>query len=119
MIRHSDSIGKETRWSLYSLVSAAALVVLHSIHWLALPILLGAAAEVAHHHHGAAQPDSRLLQALTAAVWIVNAAGAYFAIRQLSAAWRGWSSRSYVTYLICAVSIAVLLVACYSILTLG
>jgi hypothetical protein len=120
--RNIHPVGKETKWSFYSLASLAAVVLLHGIHWLALPVLAGSAAEMASHHHqhqhSAAGSGGVWPAVLTAGLWIANAGGVYFAVRQLAAAGREWRRRSLRTYLFSAVSIGVLLVAVYSFLAL-
>ncbi|WP_438447817.1 hypothetical protein [Gorillibacterium sp. sgz5001074] len=121
MERNAAVMAKGSRWSVYSLISAAAVIILHSIHWLLLPVLLGTATEMAHHHHhGSGSSNGWLPAALIAAVWVANVLGAYFAVRQLTAAWRGRDRRSAGTYVCCAISVGVLAVAAVSaVLSLG
>lgn len=88
-LRHRS---QEAKYSLLSMLSLAGVLILHFIHWLAAPFMIGVAAEMHAHHHGSGGEggggDSLLLSSLMMLLYIVNVVSVYFAVRQLIAAFR-------------------------------
>lgn len=113
------------KYSLLAIVSLIATLILHVLHWLLTPLLIGAAVDAAaaadhsHHHIAARNEQSPSLLKLVSFVLIaLNAAAVYFAVRQLLLAWKERDRATRHTRLCSAASIAALGAALYTILTL-
>ncbi|UUZ78818.1 hypothetical protein LJK88_26435 [Paenibacillus sp. P26] len=112
MLHKIRFMGKETKYSALSVLSLAAVFLLHLVHWLAAPSLMGAAAVGMHmeHQHDMGGSGSTLMQLLMLVVFIVNLVSMYFAGRRLSLAWKNRSGATHRTYLCSFVSVGVLCV---------
>jgi ABC-type multidrug transport system permease subunit len=111
-------VGKHARWSALSLVSIVPVILLHLVHWLVSPLLVGAAADMHAHHQSSAGSGSGLMDFLLIAVLAANAVSAYFAIRQLVYAWRERKQSTFHSYVCSAVSISVLTIGIYTVFVL-
>lgn len=120
MLHKIRFMGKETKYSALSVLSLAAVFLLHLVHWLAAPLLMGAAAVGMHmeHQHDMGGSGSTLMQLLMMVVFIVNLVSMYFAGRQLSLAWKNRSGATHRTYLCSFVSVGVLCVGVFTALSL-
>jgi hypothetical protein len=114
-------MGKETKYSALSVLFLAAVILFHLIHWLSVPMLIGAAAETQMHthmhHQGAAGGSPLLLQLLLPAIIVLNVISAVYAARQLTMAWKKRSSVSTHSYVCSAVSLGAIGMAIYSTLS--
>lgn len=110
-------LGKETKYSALSVLSFTGIILLHLVHWLAAPMLMGAAAQMQMHHHGMGGSGSSLLQLLLPALVIVNLFGTYFAVRQLWLAWKNRRSSTHRTYWCSLVSLGVLGMGIYTVVS--
>jgi len=108
------ALGTEMNYAILSGFSVFLVFILHLIHWLMAPILLGAL-EMHEHHHGGGEPLSVQTILFTVALLAVNGAGMYFAVRQLMLAWKQ-RKRGMHTYICCSISMVVLIVGIYSII---
>ena len=123
MVRKIREMRKENRFEVYSAASLGGMLLLHLAHWLSMPLLLGAAAEMKAHRHamsgmGGGGTGFIVMNTIMLAVFIVNLIGMYYAVRQLSHAWKHRSGFSKHTCLCCALSAGVLGIGLYTTLTL-
>lgn len=112
-LRH---MGVESKYSALSFLALIAVVCLHAVHWLAAPLLLGAAEEIQmnHHHMNMTREGSVWMETLMVALFFINLVSMYYAVRQLLLAWDKRSNRTRHTYLCSTVSAIVLLVGIYT-----
>jgi hypothetical protein len=109
-------MGLELKYTAISGLSMLLVLTLHAVHWLSVPMLAGAM-EMQGHHHGMAIDASSHMELFTALLLLVNAAGMYFAVRQLAMVWKRRNG-GFHTYICSAVSVGVLAVGIYSMLSL-
>lgn len=112
-----------SRNSMLSVYSAAGVAALHLVHYLAAPILMGSAAELHASHHGmghesASGGSSLMMNVLMLLLFVVNLASMYYAARQLSEAYRQRSRFTKHTLLCSSISILILVIGIYTIITL-
>ncbi|GMK42156.1 hypothetical protein PCCS19_52150 [Paenibacillus sp. CCS19] len=112
-----------SRNATLSVYSAAGAAALHLVHYLSAPILLGSAAEMHAGHHGmgheaAGDGSSLMMNILMLLLFVINLVGMYFAGRQLSEAYRQRSRFTQHTMLCSGISLLVLAVGIYTIITL-
>lgn len=121
MLRKLRGMGKEIHYTGLSFVSLLAVVLLHLVHWLAAPLLLGAAAGIHMNHHadmgGASSGSGNIVMGvLMLALFLINLVSMFYAVRQLSLAWRqrGSGANSRHTYWCSAVSVMALVLGIYT-----
>ncbi|MBD3921420.1 hypothetical protein H8B09_21805 [Paenibacillus sp. PR3] len=112
-----------SRNATLSVYSAAGAAALHLVHYLSAPILMGSAAEMHAGHHGmgheaASDGSSLMMNILMLLLFVVNIVSMYFAGRQLTEAYRQRSQLSRHTMLCSGISLLVLAVGIYTIITL-
>lgn len=110
-------MGQEAKYSLLSMLSLAGVLALHLLHWLAAPLMIGAAAEMHAHHHGAEGGGSLLASFIMMLLMIVNAISMYFAVLQLVAAFKKQGSARH-KILCSGLSVIVLGMGIYTILSM-
>lgn len=115
-IRH---MGKETRYSAISVLSLMAALLLHLLHWLSASMLIGMTAGLhsGHHDHMTGN-GSVLMNLLMLALFIINLISMYYAGRQLTLAWKNRESRTHHTYFCSVVSIFVLCMGLYTVVSI-
>lgn len=110
-LRH---LSMEWKYSVLSMASLSGVLVLHLIHWLSMPLVMGAAAELQTHHHEMGGDSSLLLSTIMMVLFIVNLVSMYFAVRQLIAAILKPGKLSKHTMLCSSISFLVLCVGIYT-----
>ncbi|AKG34804.1 hypothetical protein VK70_09665 [Paenibacillus durus ATCC 35681] len=119
MLQKIRSMGKESKFSALSVLFLVSVLPLHLVHGLTVTMLMGASADLQmHDHHHMAGSGSSLMQLLMIALFIINLISMYFAVRQLALAWKKRGSGTFHTYLCSAVSIGVLAMGVYTVLSL-
>ncbi|MFC4103440.1 hypothetical protein [Paenibacillus xanthanilyticus] len=124
MLRKLRGMGKEIHYTGLSFASLLGVVLLHLVHWLAAPLLFGAAAGMHMNHHagmgGASSGGDIAMGVLMLALFVINLVSMYYAIRQLALAWRqrGTGANSRHTYWCSAVSMAALVLGVYTTLSI-
>ncbi|PWV95577.1 hypothetical protein DFQ01_12648 [Paenibacillus cellulosilyticus] len=111
-----------SRNALLSVYSTAGAAALHLVHYLSAPILMGSATEMhAHHMSGQAssgEGSSLMMNILMLLLFVVNLVSMYFAARQLNEAYRQRSQFTKHTMLCSSISLLILAVGIYTIITL-
>ncbi|WP_282942086.1 hypothetical protein [Paenibacillus sp. RC67] len=113
MLQKLRALGMEMKYAILSGFSVFLVLILHLIHWLSAPIMMGAM-EMHEHQHGMGGASSLQMILFTVALLIINGAGMYFAVRQLLLAWKQRKGGLH-TYVCCSISMVVLVVGVYSI----
>ncbi|WP_028552647.1 hypothetical protein [Paenibacillus sp. UNC451MF] len=113
MLQKLRAVGTEMKYAIISGLSVFLVLILHLIHWLSAPIMMGAMEMQGHQHD---MGGGLTLQTIlfTLALLIINGAGMYFAVRQLLLAWKQRKGGLH-TYVCCSISLVVLVVGVYSI----
>ncbi|GLX71240.1 hypothetical protein [Paenibacillus glycanilyticus] len=104
----------ESKYSVLSLASVSGVLLLHIVHWSAMPLLMGAASQMHAHHHEMGDNPSFLISTLMMVLFIVNLISMYFAGRQLIAAVMRKGSHTGHSVLCTGLSIGVLCIGFYT-----
>jgi hypothetical protein len=82
------------RESAFSLFPILLVVIIHSIHWMSAPLMVGVMQMDAHHHHQTIGGISGTMLWFKITVLTLNAIGMFFAVRTLWLSWKtkksGW-----------------------------
>ncbi|MBB3109515.1 uncharacterized membrane protein YcgQ (UPF0703/DUF1980 family) [Paenibacillus phyllosphaerae] len=109
---------QETRYSALSFVSLLSVLLLHIIHWVSAPLLMGAAASMQMSHHEMGGSGGIIMGLLMLILFIINLVSMYFAFRQLSIAWRKHRQGEHHSYWCSCISLVVLGMGLYTMVTL-
>jgi hypothetical protein len=117
VIRKIIQMRAETKYSTLSFIFTFLVILLHSIHWLLAPLMLGVMEVNAHHHNMEMNMDmssSVSFPLLRIIFLLLNGVGIFFAIRLLWSILRA-RRKGLHAYLYGFISIASLVIAIISI----
>lgn len=120
MIRKIIQMRAETKYSTLSFIFTFLVILLHSIHWLLAPLMLGVMDVHAHHHSMEMNMDmssSASFPLLRIIFLLLNGVGIFFAFRLLWYIWRE-RRKGLHAYLYGFISVASLVISIISISTL-
>ncbi|WP_127495242.1 hypothetical protein [Paenibacillus glycanilyticus] len=113
-LRH---LSVESKYSVLSMVSVSGVLILHLVHWLTMPLIMGTVSEMHHHHQETGNNSSFLMSTVMMVLFLINLASMYFAVRQLIAAVMKKDSHTGHSIVCTTISLAVLCVGMYTLLS--
>jgi hypothetical protein len=87
MLQRMLQLRSEIKYSTLSVLSLVLVLVLHAIHWMLIPLMLGTMEMGAHHQMNMNSSSSDTL--FTFIFMLVNGIAIFFACRLFWSSWRG------------------------------
>lgn len=113
------TVNREWKYAVASTTSIVLVFIIHIIHLIAIPLLTVGSLAIQHDHHmnHSSGSESTWMILMMVLLVVFSSIGMFFAARQLIMAWQE-KNRTHHTYISSAISLFVLGIGIYTILSL-